>query len=86
MVTNLGVPACAALNANNVYVQGVTYAIQKLGSLSNLALYLDIGHSGCAGFITRHTSRDTHSDLTAAFGSTDVCSANTMCPRHRAMA
>ena len=35
------------VNAANRYVEGVTYAIQKLGALPNVALYLDIGHSGC---------------------------------------
>jgi Glycosyl hydrolases family 6 len=48
MVTNMGVPTCAAVAAQNVYVNGVTYAIQKLGRLPNVGLYLDIGHSGCA--------------------------------------
>jgi cellulose 1,4-beta-cellobiosidase len=49
MVTNLGVPACSAVNSRSIYVDGVTYAIQKLGALTNVATYLDIGHSGCAG-------------------------------------
>ena len=48
MVTNLGVPACSAVNSRSIYVDGVTYAIQKLGALTNVATYLDIGHSGCA--------------------------------------
>lgn len=47
MVTNLGLPACSQVNAQNVYINGVTYAIQKLGRLSNVAVYLDIAHSGC---------------------------------------
>lgn len=49
MVTNLGVPTCAAVNAQNTYVNGVTYAIQKLGRLG-VGIYLDIGHSGWLGW------------------------------------
>jgi cellulose 1,4-beta-cellobiosidase len=51
MVTNLGVPACAAVSSQGTYVAGVTYALQKLGALPNVDLYLDIGHSGCGVFI-----------------------------------
>ena len=31
-------------------MQGVTYATQKLGALSNVAIYLDIAHSGWLGW------------------------------------
>lgn len=34
------------VNQAKRYVQGVTYAIQKLGALPNVAVYLDIAHSG----------------------------------------
>ena len=54
MVTNLGVPACSAVNSRSIYVDGITYAIQKLGALTNVATYLDIGHSGCAESSTEH--------------------------------
>lgn len=53
MVTNMGVPTCAAVAAQNVYVNGVTYAIQKLGRLPNVGLYLDIGHSGWAPLLVK---------------------------------
>ncbi len=31
-------------------VQGVTYATQKLGALPNVAIYLDMAHSGWLGW------------------------------------
>lgn len=46
LITNLGVPACAEVNSKGYYVDGVTYAIQKLGALPNVAVYLDMGHAG----------------------------------------
>jgi cellulose 1,4-beta-cellobiosidase len=46
LVTNLAVPACAEVNRAGYYVDGVTYAIQKLGALPNVAIYLDMAHSG----------------------------------------
>ena len=50
LVTNLSVPACAEANNDNLYIGGVTYALQKLGSLSNVYAYLDIAHSGWLGW------------------------------------
>lgn len=46
LITNLGVPACAEVNSKGYYIDGVTYAIEKLGALPNVAVYLDMGHSG----------------------------------------
>lgn len=46
LVTNLQLSSCAEVSREGYYVDGVTYAIQKLGSLANVAIYLDIGHSG----------------------------------------
>lgn len=50
MVTNLGVPACSQVNSAKTYFDGVTYAVQKLGRMANVATYLDIGHSGWLGW------------------------------------
>jgi cellulose 1,4-beta-cellobiosidase len=50
MVTNLSVPKCALIAENNVYLQGVQYAIQRLSLNPNAYLFLDIGHSGWLGW------------------------------------
>jgi cellulose 1,4-beta-cellobiosidase len=54
MVTNISgptsIPTCVAVAANNLYTDGVTYAIQKFSAMPNTSLYLDIGHSGWLGW------------------------------------
>lgn len=50
LITNVDIPACAAAQKSGVYVEGITYAIEKLGSLPNVHTYLDIGHSGWLGW------------------------------------
>jgi cellulose 1,4-beta-cellobiosidase len=50
MVTNSAIPSCNQVATEHLYEDGVTYAIQRLGSLPNVALYLDIGHSGWLGW------------------------------------
>jgi cellulose 1,4-beta-cellobiosidase len=45
--TNMNVPACA--EAKSAYMEGVAYAIQKLG-LPNVSLYLDAAHAGWLGW------------------------------------
>lgn len=50
MITNLSVPACAAVNQKQVYVQGIQYALAKLSATKNVYLYLDIAHSGWLGW------------------------------------
>ena len=83
MVTNTSIAACAAVNSANLYVDGVAYAIQRLGSLPNAYLYLDIAHAGWLGWpnnmsgavtlFTQVVSQANHGDLSIIRGfSTDV--------------
>ena len=41
MITNLSVPACAAVNQGKIYEQGIQYALRRLSALPNVYLYLD---------------------------------------------
>lgn len=50
MVTNLAVPKCATVAKNNVYVECVQYAIERLSGRANTYIYLDTGHSGWLGW------------------------------------
>ncbi len=52
MLTNVGTgkPACDAVNAGNVYVEGIRYALAKFATIANVAMYLDIAHSGWLGW------------------------------------
>ena len=50
MVVNANIPACAQVANQNIYVDGISYAIQKLGALPNVFLYLDIGQAGWLGW------------------------------------
>ena len=56
LVTNLSVPACAEAHDKGLYVGGITYAIGKLGSLSNVYIYLDIAHAGWMGWSNNMTA------------------------------
>ena len=50
LITNTHLPSCAEASQNNLYRDGITYAIQTLGALSNVSIYLDIAHSGWLGW------------------------------------
>jgi cellulose 1,4-beta-cellobiosidase len=52
LVTNLSVAKCAELKQNGAYVQGVAYALSKLGALPNVYNYVDAGHHGWLGWDT----------------------------------
>jgi cellulose 1,4-beta-cellobiosidase len=47
MATNMNLPTC--IEAKPAYLEGVAYAIQKLG-MSNVTLYLDAAHAGWLGW------------------------------------
>lgn len=50
LVTNTDVTQCATMKSNGGYVQGVAYALQKLGAIPNVYNYLDAGHHGWLGW------------------------------------
>jgi cellulose 1,4-beta-cellobiosidase len=50
LVTNLDEPLCAEANSTGAYEQGIQYAINRLHTLSNVYIYLDIAHSGWLGW------------------------------------
>jgi cellulose 1,4-beta-cellobiosidase len=55
LVTNItprptAVPECDVMNANGGYVNGVGYAIARLGSLPNVYNYIDAAHHGWIGW------------------------------------
>ena len=50
LVTNAAVISCQEAVNQQIYWQGVSYAISRLGALDNVYLYLDIGHSGWLGW------------------------------------
>jgi cellulose 1,4-beta-cellobiosidase len=50
LVTNTNVAKCTEMKSNGGYVQGVAYALQKLGALPNTYNYLDAGHHGWLGW------------------------------------
>lgn len=52
MLTNVGVgkPVCDTVSRNNVYVEGIRYAINKFAAQKNVYMYLDIAHSGWLGW------------------------------------
>jgi cellulose 1,4-beta-cellobiosidase len=50
LVTNTNMATCAEMKSNGGYVQGVAYALQKLGALPNTYNYLDAGHHGWLGW------------------------------------
>jgi cellulose 1,4-beta-cellobiosidase len=52
LVTNTNVEQCAKMKANGGYVQGVSYALNKLGALPNVYNYVDAGHHGWLGWDT----------------------------------
>jgi len=50
LVTNTSVAKCAQMKSNGGYVQGIAYALQKLGALPNTYNYIDAGHHGWLGW------------------------------------
>jgi cellulase/cellobiase CelA1 len=50
LITNLDEPLCAEANSTGAYEQGIQYAINRLHTLSNVYIYLDIAHSGWLGW------------------------------------
>jgi cellulose 1,4-beta-cellobiosidase len=50
LVTNLNLSSCSQASSTGIYVQGVQYAINRLHTLPNVYMYLDIGHSGWLGW------------------------------------
>jgi cellulose 1,4-beta-cellobiosidase len=50
LVTNTSVQQCATMKSNGGYVQGVAYALQKLGAIGNVYNYIDAGHHGWLGW------------------------------------
>ncbi|WP_275980117.1 glycoside hydrolase family 6 protein [Couchioplanes caeruleus] len=52
LVTNTNVATCATMKSNGGYVQGVGYALNKLGAISNVYNYVDAAHHGWIGWDT----------------------------------
>ena len=52
MLTNVGVgkTACDTVNTKGVYVDGIRYTLNKLSTIKNVYMYLDIAHSGWLGW------------------------------------
>ncbi len=52
MLTNIGVgkPVCDNVNTQRIYVQGIQYTLNRLSTLRNVYMYLDIAHSGWLGW------------------------------------
>ena len=50
LVTNTNVATCATMKSNGGYVQGVGYALNKLGALGNTYNYVDAAHHGWIGW------------------------------------
>ncbi len=47
-----GTAACDTMKANGSYVNGVGYALAKLGAIANVYNYIDAGHHGWLGWDT----------------------------------
>jgi cellulose 1,4-beta-cellobiosidase len=50
LVTNLSTPLCAEAQSSGAYVESIRYAINRLNTLPNTYIYLDIAHSGWLGW------------------------------------
>ena len=50
LVTNTNVATCATMKSNGGYVQGIGYALNKLGALPNTYNYVDAAHHGWIGW------------------------------------
>lgn len=49
LITNLCTHNCSLLT-KRAYIEGITYALNKLGQLDNITMYLDISHGGWLGW------------------------------------
>ncbi|MET0237876.1 MAG: glycoside hydrolase family 6 protein [Kibdelosporangium sp.] len=64
-------PQCDVMKANGNYVNGVGYALAKLGALPNVYNYIDAGHHGWLGWDDNFgTSADLFATAAKASGST----------------
>jgi cellulose 1,4-beta-cellobiosidase len=52
LVTNTNVAKCAEMKANGGYVDGIAYALNKLGAFANIYNYVDAAHHGWIGWDT----------------------------------
>ncbi|MET0342995.1 MAG: glycoside hydrolase family 6 protein [Polyangiales bacterium] len=52
LVTNTNVAKCQEMKTNGAYVDGVAYALSKLGAIPNVYNYIDAGHHGWLGWDT----------------------------------
>jgi len=52
LITNTNVATCATMKSNGGYVNGIAYALQKLGAISNAYNYIDAAHHGWIGWDT----------------------------------
>ncbi|WP_344132048.1 glycoside hydrolase family 6 protein, partial [Luedemannella flava] len=52
LVTNTNLTACATMKSNGGYVDGIAYALNKLGAYSNVYNYVDAAHHGWIGWDT----------------------------------
>jgi len=50
LLTNAAVPKCQEAAGPGGYVEGVRYALDKLGAIPNVYNYVDVGHSGWLGW------------------------------------
>lgn len=71
LVTNTNVATCATMNSNGGYVQGIGYALAKLGPIANVYNYIDAAHHGWIGWDTNSgPSAQKMYDAATASGST----------------
>ncbi|MGW4380169.1 glycoside hydrolase family 6 protein [Kitasatospora sp. NPDC004531] len=76
LVTNAGgtataTPACDTMKANGNYINGVGYALAKLGAIPNVYNYVDAGHHGWLGWDSNlQPTIDTVKQAATASGST----------------
>jgi cellulase/cellobiase CelA1 len=59
LITNLSVPKCSEANGPGGYVEGVTYALNKLSVIPNVYNYIDVAHSGWLGWDDNRTKAVT---------------------------
>jgi cellulose 1,4-beta-cellobiosidase len=52
LITNTSVATCATMKSNGGYVNGIAYALRKLGAIGNVYNYLDAAHHGWIGWDT----------------------------------
>jgi cellulose 1,4-beta-cellobiosidase len=55
MVTNQQMPKCGTVYQNNVYRDGLRYAMAKFAPMPNVYMYLDIAHAGWLGWDNNRT-------------------------------